>query len=99
MPLMLWGLTRIFFADKKGDILMNEKIKEILRSYVDELEGIELTDDLELISGGFIDSFDVVNLISEFESAFDVTVPLDSLAIERFETVADIAQVIKELQN
>ena len=54
---------------------------------------------MELISGGFIDSFDVINLIAEFESAFDVTVPLDSLAIERFETVADIAQVIRELQE
>ncbi len=78
---------------------MNEKIKEILKDYVDELADTEITDDMELISGGFIDSFDVINLIAEFESAFDVTVPLDSLAIERFETVADIAQVIRELQE
>ncbi|MBP3760931.1 MAG: acyl carrier protein [Ruminococcus sp.] len=78
---------------------MNEKIKEILKDYVDELADTEITDDMELISGGFIDSFDVINLIAEFESAFDVTIPLDSLAIERFETVADIAQVIRELQE
>jgi acyl carrier protein len=96
---MSWDLTKKFFPDKKGDILMNEKIKEILKDYVDELADTEITDDMELISGGFIDSFDVINLIAEFESAFDVTVPLDSLAIERFETVADIAQVIRELQE
>ncbi|HAE51813.1 MAG TPA: acyl carrier protein [Ruminococcus sp.] len=99
MPLTSWDLTKKFFPDKKGDILMNEKIKEILKDYVDELADTEITDDMELISGGFIDSFDVINLIAEFESAFDVTVPLDSLAIERFETVADIAQVIRELQE
>lgn len=96
---MSWDLTKKFFPDKKGDILMNEKIKEILKDYVDELADTEITDDMELISGGFIDSFDVINLIAEFESAFDVTIPLDSLAIERFETVADIAQVIRELQE
>lgn len=77
---------------------MEEKIKEILRGYVDDLADVELTNDLELISGGFIDSFDVVNLISEFEMAFNVSVPLETFAIERFETVDGIAQVIKELQ-
>lgn len=77
---------------------MEEKIKEILRGYVDDLADVELTNDLELISGGFIDSFDVVNLISEFEMAFNVSVPLETFAIESFETVDGIAQVIKELQ-
>ncbi len=78
---------------------MNEKIKEILKGYVDDLADVDLTDDLELISGGFIDSFDVINLIAEFETAFNVSVPLENLAIERFETVAGIEEVIKELQK
>ena len=93
------GLTGILLQNKKGIVFMNESIKEILRGYVDDLANIEITDDLELISGGFIDSFDVINLISEFESAFDISVPLDSVEIEKFETVANIAEIIKELQQ
>ncbi|MDE6426705.1 MAG: acyl carrier protein [Ruminococcus sp.] len=78
---------------------MKEKIKKILTDYVEDLTGVEIADDMELISGGFIDSFDVVNLISEFEEAFDIEVSLETFAIERFETVNGIAQVIEELSQ
>ena len=78
---------------------MKDEIKKILQNYVDDLADVEIDDNLELISGGFIDSFDVVNLISEFEEAFQVTVPFDDFEIERFETVSSIAQVMEELQK
>ena len=78
---------------------MKDRIKEILIDNIDELDGVELTDDLELITGGYMDSFDIIGLISEFEEAFQVNFSLDELELEEFETVEKIERVIIEFQK
>ena len=78
---------------------MKDRIKEILADNIDELDGVELTDDLELISGGYIDSFDIIGLISEFEEVFEVSFSLDELELEEFETVEKIEKIILEFQK
>lgn len=77
---------------------MKEKIREILLENIDELSGVEITDDLELITGGYIDSFDIIGLISEFEYAFDISIPLEELEVGLFDTVDSIENVIKKYQ-
>ena len=59
----------------------------------------EAIDDLELITGGYIDSFDIIGLISEFEDAFDISIPLEDLEVGQFDTVNSIENVIRKFQN
>ena len=78
---------------------MKDKIIEILLANIDELDGVDITDDLELITGGYIDSFDIIGLISEFEDAFDISIPLEDLEVGQFDTVNSIENVIRKFQN
>ena len=78
---------------------MKDKIREILLANIDELDGVDITDDLELITGGYIDSFDIIGLISEFEAAFDISIPLEDLEVGQFDTVNSIENVIRKFQN
>jgi acyl carrier protein len=78
---------------------MKDKIREILLANIDELDGVDITDDLELITGGYIDSFDIIGLISEFEDAFDISIPLEDLEVGQFDTVNSIENVIRKFQN
>lgn len=78
---------------------MKDKIREILLANIDELDGVNITDDLELITGGYIDSFDIIGLISEFEDAFDISIPLEDLEVGQFDTVNSIENVIRKFQN
>lgn len=78
---------------------MKDRIREILLANIDELDGVDITDDLELITGGYIDSFDIIGLISEFEDAFDISIPLEDLEVGQFDTVNSIENVIRKFQN
>ena len=77
---------------------MKEKIKEILKENIEELADVEISDDLELITGGYIDSFDIINLISDFEEAFDIVIPLDNLEVAQFDTVNIMETVLSEFK-
>ena len=70
------------------------KVTELIRTSIDGAESISITEDTMLITGGYIDSFDIISLISVFESEFGITLPFDDLELENFDTVSSIADVI-----
>lgn len=72
------------------------KIIELLKENVEELEGVEITDDLQLISGGFMDSFDIVNLIEVFEQSFGVDIDLQNIELEQFDNILSICSMIED---
>ncbi|MCC8068319.1 MAG: acyl carrier protein [Ruminococcus sp.] len=78
---------------------MKEKIKQILSENVDELSNATIDDNLQLIAGGYIDSFDIINLISEFEDIFDVAIPIDEIDLSQFDTVNSIEELIVNLKK
>ncbi len=73
---------------------MKDRIIKVLRANVAELEDVEITDDMKLITGGFMDSFDIIGLISEFEEEFNISIPLDDVEVEQFDTVMGIEKII-----
>lgn len=75
---------------------MREKIINILKENVDELENMEITDDTKLITAGFLESFDVINLLSIFEEEFDVTISLENAEFEDFNTIPQIVKLVEE---
>ena len=57
---------------------------------------MEITDDTKLITAGFLESFDVINLLSIFEEEFDVTISLENAEFEDFNTIPQIVKLVEE---
>ncbi len=76
-------------------INMKEEIKKIIKENVEELNNVEITDDLQLITSGYIDSFDIITIIGIFEDKFDVVIDLDNVELEEFNTVSSICHIIE----
>jgi acyl carrier protein len=65
-------------------------IHEALQIEVDRI-------DTDLIETGLLDSLALVELIFRLEQAFDVSIRLDEMSVERFRTISSIARLIDEL--
>lgn len=72
---------------------MLEKVKEILQNYTNIPTG-EMTLETDLVKDLNLNSFDVVNIVVEFEDEFDLEIP--DRAISDLTTVGDI---VKYLEN
>lgn len=78
---------------------MVERVIRILRSSIDDLAEEEIVATTPLIEGGYIDSFDIINLISLLERDFDLTISLKGLDLSDFETPEKIASFIHECKR
>ena len=84
-----------------------ESVKAAVRHYIicTHLPGEEpdaLRDDTPLQTSGILDSLATVGLIAFVEKAFGVELDISDTSIERFDTVADIADTVgrkKELAH
>ena len=52
-----------------------------------------------LIDDGVLDSFDVVSLVSELCDAFEVSISVDDLTPENFNTPEAMLALVERLQN
>ena len=55
--------------------------------------------DVDIIESGLIDSLGLVTLLFELEREFGVRVPLESLDVEDFRTVANLVRTLGSLQH
>lgn len=78
---------------------MLNKIFDLLKNNVVELEEVELTEDTSLIASGYLDSFEVVMILQKLEEAFAITIDLDDLNLEDFETPGKIAKMIESREE
>lgn len=58
---------------------IKNQIKDILKKNIFELEDVEINDELELISKGYLESFDIINIISILEMKFNINIPIEEL--------------------
>ncbi len=72
---------------------MEEKIFSILKEIRPEFD-FEESDNF--VEDGYLDSFDIVTLVSELETAFDVVIDGLDVLPENFETVQDICNLISQ---
>ena len=70
------------------------KIIEILNNLHDD---IDWKNERELIDRGLIDSFDIIALINDLNDAFDVEIELEHLEPDNFNSVEDMARLLKSL--
>ena len=72
---------------------MEEKVLSILKEIRPEFD-FEESDNF--VEDGYLDSFDIVTLVSELETAFDVVIDGLDVLPENFETVQDICNMVNK---
>ena len=72
---------------------MEEKVLSILKEIRPEFD-FEESDNF--VEDGYLDSFDIVTLVSELETAFDVVIDGLDVLPENFETVQDIYNMVNK---
>lgn len=74
---------------------MRNKILQILKENVFELLNKDIDENTKLISTGYLESFDVINLITLFEKEFNIDIKLEKIELSSFETVIAMEELIK----
>lgn len=71
---------------------MRDKILEVLKA-----ENEELVEDLnrDLLESGILDSFDIVNLVVALEEALGVSIDVEMVSPENFQTAESIIRMIE----
>ncbi len=72
---------------------MKEKIIEILTDLRPEFD---FTEDVNFIEEGMLDSFDVVSLVDELESQFNIKINGTNVIAENFSTLDKIEALVKK---
>ncbi len=75
---------------------MEEKLMEILN---DLRPDVEFEKETELIDGGILDSFDIVSLVSELNSEFDIEINVLDLEPKNFNSAKAMLELIVKLQE
>ncbi len=73
---------------------MKEKILKILTELRPD---VDFNSETALVSDGILDSFDIVSLVAELNSEFDVTIGVDDLEEDNFDTVDAMLRLIDSL--
>lgn len=71
-----------------------EKVLEIL---MDVRPDVDFMKETRLIEDGILDSFDIIAITSEFNSEFDIEIPIDELEPYNYNTVENIWKLIQRL--
>ncbi|ACO86070.1 acyl carrier protein [Clostridium botulinum] len=77
---------------------IKNQIKDILKKNIFELEDVEVSDELELISKGYLESFDIINIISILEIKFNINMPIEEIEMIDFNTVNNIYCLIERIK-
>ena len=60
---------------------------------------VDFENEMALIDDGYLDSFDVVSIISEIDDVFGVQIRINKLDPENFNSAEAIWNLIQKLQN
>ena len=72
---------------------------EILKILKDFRPDIDFQSKNNLIDEGLLDSLDIVNIISEFDSEFDIEIPVEEITPENFNSVQAMKELIERLKD
>jgi len=75
---------------------MRDTLMEILEELVPD---IDFANEKALIDDGLLESFDIVNLVSELNDEFDIEIRPKDLVAENFNSVDAMLEMIERLQE
>ena len=75
-------------------------MKDVLMEILTEIRpDVDFENETSLIDDGILDSMDIVSLVGEIDDAFDVTVGVENLLPENFNSVDAMVNLIERLQD
>ena len=75
-------------------------MKEDLRAILEEIRpDVDFDNETELIDGGVLESMDIVAIVGEIKEAFDVTIGIEQLTPENFNSEEAILELIEQLME
>ncbi|MBR2843472.1 MAG: acyl carrier protein [Lachnospiraceae bacterium] len=75
-------------------------MKEDLRAILEEIRpDVDFDNETELIDGGVLESMDIVAIVGEIKEAFDVTIGIEQLTPENFNSEETILELIEQLME
>jgi len=80
---------------KKGSVTM-EQLMEILEELRPD---VDFKNEKALVTGGILDSFDIISLVSNLNDEFDITIRPANLVPENFDSAEAMLALIKKLQD
>lgn len=75
---------------------MKDELMEILTEIRPD---VDFENETSLIDDGILDSMDIVSLVGELDDAFDVTVGVENILPENFNSVDAMVKLIERLQD
>lgn len=75
---------------------MKEQLLEILEEVRPD---VDFESETSLIDGGILDSMDVVAIVGEVNDAFDITIGVEKLIPENFNSVDAMVKLIETIQE
>lgn len=75
---------------------MRDRILEILQ---DQRPDIDFENETELVSGGLLESFDIVSIVSELDDEFDIEITPKDLKAENFDSLEALENLIERLSE
>ena len=60
---------------------------------------VDFDNETELIDGGVLESMDIVDIVGEIKEAFDVTIGIEQLTPENFNSEEAILELIEQLME
>ncbi len=79
---------------------MEKDMKEDLRAILEEIRpDVDFDNETELIDGGVLESMDIVAIVGEIKEAFDVTIGIEQLTPENFNSEEAILELIEQLME
>lgn len=73
-----------------------EKLLEILTGIRPD---VDFENETKLIDDGFLDSFDIVSIISELNDEYDIAIRVTELKPENFNSAEAIMNLVQKLKN
>ena len=75
-------------------------MREDLRAILEEIRpDVDFDNETELIDGGVLESMDIVAIVGEIKEAFDVTIGIEQLTPENFNSEEAILELIEQLME
>lgn len=75
---------------------MEDREEKILQILKDIQPDYDFEDGADFVASGYLDSFDVVTLVSELEGAFDIAISALDIVPENFASLASIAALVEK---
>ena len=73
---------------------------ETLMEILEELRpDVDFANEKSLVTGGVLDSFDIISLVGQLNDEFDITIKPANLVPENFDSAEAMLELIEKLQD